>query len=72
MVTLRLRKKVTRMRGNDTDISIKRIESRTFFVMGNQSIEVKDYKIISSGNGDTELMLVLKGNASIFEMSASL
>ena len=60
------------MRGNDTDISIKRIESRTFFVMGNQSIEVKDYKIISSGNGDTELMLVLKGNASIFEMSASL
>lgn len=60
------------MQANYTDISIKRIESRTFFVMGNQSIEVKDYKIISSGNGDTELMLVLKGNASIFEMSASL
>ena len=60
------------MQENYTDISIKRIESRTFFVMGNQSIEVKDYKIISSGNGDAELTLVLKGNASIFEMSASL
>lgn len=57
---------------NNTDISIKRIESRTFFIMGNQSIEVKDYKIVSSGNGDMELTLVLKGNASIFEMSASL
>ncbi len=60
------------MLSSNTDISIKRIESRTFFVIGNQSIEVKDYKIVSSGNGDTELTLVLKGNASIFEMSASL
>lgn len=60
------------MQGGNKDISIKRIESRTFFVMGNQSIEVKDYKIVSSGNGDMELTLVLKGNASIFEMSASL
>lgn len=61
-----------RLQGGNKDISIKRIESRTFFVMGNQSIEVKDYKIVSSGNGDMELTLVLKGNASIFEMSASL
>ncbi len=60
------------MQGSNKDISIKRIESRTFFVMGNQSIEVKDYKIVSSSNGDMELTLVLKGNASIFEMSASL
>lgn len=60
------------MQGGNKDISIKRIESRTFFVMGNQSIEVKDYKIVSSGNGDMELTLVLKGNASIFEMSTSL
>lgn len=61
-----------RLQGGNKDISIKRIESRTFFVMGNQSIEVKDYKIVSSGNGDMELTLVLKGNASIFEMSTSL
>lgn len=61
-----------RLQGSNKDISIKRIESRTFFVMGNQSIEVKDYKIVSSSNGDMELTLVLKGNASIFEMSASL
>lgn len=60
------------MQGSNKDISIKRIENRTFFVMGNQSIEVKDYKIVSSSNGDMELTLVLKGNASIFEMSASL
>lgn len=60
------------MLSNNTDISIKKIESRTFFVVGNQSIEVKDYKLVSSGNGETELTLVLKGNASIFEMSASL
>ncbi len=60
------------MLSNNTDISIKKIESRTFLVVGNQSIEVKDYKLVSSGNGETELTLVLKGNASIFEMSASL
>lgn len=60
------------MQGSNKDISIKRIENRTFFVMGNQSIEVKDYKIVSSSNGDMELTLVLKGNASIFEMSTSL
>ena len=60
------------MLSNNTDISIKKIESRTFLVVGNQSIEVKDYKLVSSGNGETELKLVLKGNASIFEMSASL
>lgn len=60
------------MLSSNTDISIKRIESRTFFVIGNQSIEVKDYKIVSSGNGDTELTLVLKGNASIFELSTNL
>lgn len=60
------------MLSNNTDISIKKIESRTFWVVGNQSIEVKDYKLVSSGNGETELTLVLKGNASIFEMSASL
>lgn len=60
------------MLSNNTDISIKKIESRTFLVVGNQSIEVKDYKLVSSGNGETELTLVLTGNASIFEMSASL
>ena len=60
------------MLSNNTDISIKKIESRTFLVVGNQSIEVKDYKLVSSGNGETELTLVLKGNASIFEMAASL
>lgn len=60
------------MLSNNTDIFIKKIESRTFLVVGNQSIEVKDYKLVSSGNGETELTLVLKGNASIFEMSASL
>lgn len=60
------------MLSNNTDISIKKIESRTFWVVGNQSIEVKDYKLVSSGNGETELTLVLKGNASTFEMSASL
>ena len=61
-----------KLQGSNTDISIKRIESRTFFVVGDQSVEIEDFKVISSGNGDTELTLVLKGKASIFEMSASL
>ena len=56
------------MQDSNKDISIKRIESRTFFVMGNQSIEIEDYKIVSSGNGDTELTVIFKGKASIFEM----
>ena len=60
------------MQDSNKDISIKRIVSRTFFVMENQSIEIEDYKIVSSGNGDTELTLIFKGKASIFEMSANL
>lgn len=60
------------MQDSNKDISIKRIESRTFFVMGNQSIEIEDYKIVSSGNGDTELTVIFKGKSSIFEMSANL
>ena len=60
------------MQDSNKDISIKRIESRTFFVMGNQSIEIEDYKIVSPGNGDTELTVIFKGKASIFEMSANL
>lgn len=53
-------------------LSIKRIDSRTFLVIGDQNVEINDYKVVSSSNGDTELTLVLKGNASMFEMSASL
>lgn len=60
------------MLSNNTDISIKKIESRTFLVVGNQSIEVKDYKLVSSGNGETELTIILKGKSTIFDLSASL
>lgn len=40
---------------NSLDVSIKKIDSRIFLTIGNESIEIDAYKIVSSSDGDTEL-----------------
>lgn len=42
------------------NLSIKRIDSRTFLIIGDQSVEIDDYKVVSSGNGETELTVVIQ------------
>lgn len=54
------------------DVSIKKIDSRIFLTIGNESIEIDAYKIVSSSDGDTELTINLKRNVPIFELSANL
>lgn len=53
-------------------ISISRIDSRSFFWINNETIEIADYNIKSSADGSTELSVVIKGKSSIFETSAKL
>ena len=55
-----------------SDITINKIDSRKFMKIGEVSIEIDDYTIKSSADGSTELSVVIKGNASIFETSANL
>lgn len=57
---------------NSLDVSIKKIDSRFFLTIGNESIEIDAYKIVSSSDGDTELTINLKRNVPIFELSANL
>ena len=57
---------------NSLDVSIKKIDSRIFLTIGNESIEIDAYKIVSSSDEDTELTINLKRNVPIFELSANL
>lgn len=54
------------------EISIKMIDHRKFLAIGETSVEIEDYKTVSSGKGDTELTIILKGKSTIFDLSASL
>lgn len=55
-----------------TNISISRVDSRSFLQIGNEQVEVSDYTIKSSADGSTELSVIIKGSASMFETSANL
>lgn len=55
-----------------SNISIIRTDSRSLLQIGNEQIEVADYNLKSSADGSTELAIVIKGNATIFESSANL
>lgn len=53
-------------KNNLSQISVRRIESRKFIRIGESEIEIKDYKINSSGNGDTELTIIIDKGAAVF------
>lgn len=53
-------------KNNLSNISVRRIESRKFLSVGESEIEIKDYKINSSGSGDTELTIIIDEDASVF------
>lgn len=52
---------------NQTSISIQRIDSRSFLKVGESQVEIKDYKIATSSNGDTEITVIIDGKTTLFE-----
>lgn len=55
------------------EISIQKIDGRTFLIVKNESIELKDYKISSSMQGGTELEILIHVDDvnTIFSSSAN-
>lgn len=54
------------------DVVILRNESRSLLRVGSEDIEISDYNVKSSANGDTELSVTIKGKVAIFELTANL
>lgn len=53
-------------------LKVSKVEERKFFQINNEIVEIKDYKIKSSADGSTELLIVIEGNVNVFETSANL
>lgn len=51
---------------------VSKVDERIFFQLNNEIVEIKDYKIKSSADGSTELLIVIEGNANVFDLSANL
>lgn len=58
-------------RSNLHNISIQRIDSRSFLKVDESVIEIKDYKIVGSGKGDTEITVVINKDTALFETTCS-
>ena len=53
-------------------LKVSKVDERKFFQINNEIVEIKDYKIKSSADGSTELLIVIEGNVNVFETSANL
>ncbi len=54
------------------DISIIQSESRYLLCIGSEKVEVSDYRLQSSADGETELCVTIKGVPKELELKASL
>lgn len=54
------------------DIQITCFDSRRFFKVGSEQIEISDYKFQSSSDGAAEICITIRSNLPKFELSASL
>lgn len=54
------------------EFKLMKLDSRCFLEIGTELIEVADYNLQSSASGVTELSVLIKGQVSEFELSASL
>lgn len=54
------------------EITLLRVDSRSYLRIGSESVEVSDYQVKSSADGTTELSVVISGSSSVFELSANL
>ena len=71
-VTNEQRNRKERERMGKVEISISKLDGRSFLKVGQEQIEISDYTIKSSADGSTELSVVIKGTASIVDFSASI
>lgn len=55
-----------------SDLKLIKVDSRCFLEIGTEQIEVADYDLKSSASGDTELLVLIKGQVSELELSVSL
>ena len=55
-----------------SDITLAKIDSRIYFQIGKESVEVSDYKIQSSADGETELCITIRGTANLIYLAANL
>lgn len=53
-------------------VKISRVDNRSILRIGEESVEVSDYKLESSADGTTELSIVIKGFTRVFESSTNL
>lgn len=53
-------------------LKVSKVDERIFFQLNNEIVEIKDYKIKSSADGSTELLIVIEGNANVLDLSANL
>ena len=53
------------------ELSIQKVDERSILKIGNESIEIKDYKISSSMRDGTELEIVIPVEGNIMEFSTS-
>lgn len=48
-------------------IAIRRLGSRPFLEIGEEQVEIKDYKIIASANGETHIEFSVQCNCELME-----
>ena len=53
------------------ELSIQKVDERSILKIGNESIEIRDYKISSSMRDGTELEIVIPVKGNIMEFSTS-
>lgn len=53
-------------------LRVSKVDEHKFFQINNEIVEIKDYTIKSSADGSTELLIVIEGNANVFDSSATL
>lgn len=53
------------------EITIHKIDSRSFLQIGAEQVEISDYTVKSSASGTAELNVTISGNSSVFEMSTN-
>lgn len=54
------------------EIKIIRSDRRSMLLTGSECIEVSDYNVRSSANGEAELCITIKGVSTEFELSTNL
>lgn len=54
----------------NVEISILKMDSRSFLQVGQEQIEISDYNVKSSADGSTELSVTIKGAAAVLEFAA--